>query len=167
MSNPAPPPDSPIAGFHQDAESHWVADLACGHTQHVRHKPPQEMRPWVLTEEGRRDKLGAMLPCPACRMPRLPEDVVEYKRTAEFDATSVPAGLLKTHLLKPGVWGELVVLAGYVVYVLEDQADATVVLREGLSGVIAPDTPHHIEPKPGARFFVRFLRAPATEAPPT
>ncbi len=158
-----PPPDSPIVGFHQDAEAHWVADLACGHTQHVRHKPPQELRPWVLTEEGRSAKLGVMLPCPACRMPKLPPGLVEYKRTAELDADSVPAGLKKTHRLKPEVWGELVVLAGHVVYVLEAEGDATVVLREGLNGVIAPASPHHVEPMAGARFFVRFLRAPPPE----
>ena len=95
-----------------------------------------------------------MLPCPACRMPKLPPDVVEYKRTAELDATTVPAGLTKTHRLKAGVWGELVVLSGHVVYVLEDAGDATVVLRDGLPGIIAPESPHHIEPMSGARFFV-------------
>lgn len=26
-----------IIGFHQDEEGHWVAELACGHNQHVRH----------------------------------------------------------------------------------------------------------------------------------
>jgi hypothetical protein len=26
-----------ITGFHLDDESHWVAELVCGHYQHVRH----------------------------------------------------------------------------------------------------------------------------------
>ncbi len=26
-----------IVGFHLDDENHWVADLACGHMQHVCH----------------------------------------------------------------------------------------------------------------------------------
>jgi len=50
-----------IVGFHLDEEGHWVADLACGHGQHVRHDPPWQNRPWVLTEQGRREKLGVML----------------------------------------------------------------------------------------------------------
>jgi hypothetical protein len=50
-----------IVGFHLDEENHWVAELACGHGQHVRHDPPWQNRPWVLTEQGRREKLGAML----------------------------------------------------------------------------------------------------------
>ncbi|KXZ71558.1 DUF3565 domain-containing protein [Acinetobacter venetianus] len=50
-----------IVGFHLDEEVHWIADLACGHGQHVRHDPPWQNRPWVLTEQGRKEKLGVML----------------------------------------------------------------------------------------------------------
>ena len=55
-----------IVGFHQDEERHWVADLECGHTQHVRHDPPWQVRPWVITEEGRRRCLGFKLDCLKC-----------------------------------------------------------------------------------------------------
>jgi hypothetical protein len=56
----------PIVGFHLDDEGHWVADLACGHSQHVRHDPPWQNRPWVLHEETRRAYLGVMLNCVIC-----------------------------------------------------------------------------------------------------
>jgi Protein of unknown function (DUF3565) len=56
----------PIVGYHQDAEQHWVAELGCGHNQHVRHDPPWTNRPWVVTLEGRAQKLGALLPCKKC-----------------------------------------------------------------------------------------------------
>ena len=55
-----------ITGFHQDDQEHWVAELACGHNQHVRHDPPWQLRPWVLTEEGRRTRLGETLNCVLC-----------------------------------------------------------------------------------------------------
>jgi hypothetical protein len=55
-----------IIGFHQDDEGHWVADLACGHGQHVRHHPPFQSRPWVLTVEGRNRHLGHALNCLRC-----------------------------------------------------------------------------------------------------
>lgn len=55
-----------IVGFYLDEENHWVAELACGHTQHVRHDPPWQNRPWVLTEQGRKKKLGVMLECKKC-----------------------------------------------------------------------------------------------------
>ena len=34
----------PITGYHTDEEGHWVAQLACGHNQHVRHNQLQKMR---------------------------------------------------------------------------------------------------------------------------
>jgi hypothetical protein len=55
-----------ITGFHQDDEGHWVADLVCGHTQHVRHNPPLSNRPWVLTPEGRQRFIGYELACKLC-----------------------------------------------------------------------------------------------------
>jgi hypothetical protein len=55
-----------IIGFHQDEIQHWVADLACGHTQHVRHDPPWQERPWVITEQGRQQKMGYELDCLDC-----------------------------------------------------------------------------------------------------
>lgn len=55
-----------IVGYHQDEESHWVAELECGHTQHVRHDPPWQSRPWVTTPAGRAEKLGVTLDCRDC-----------------------------------------------------------------------------------------------------
>ena len=52
-----------ITGFHLDEEGHWVAELECGHNQHVRHDPPYVERPWVITEHGRRSRLGQELNC--------------------------------------------------------------------------------------------------------
>lgn len=58
--------EQPITGFHQDDENHWVAELACGHFQHVRHNPPWFSRPWAITEEGRNSMLGSRLNCKKC-----------------------------------------------------------------------------------------------------
>lgn len=58
--------DQPITGFHQDDERHWVAELACGHFQHVRHDPPWQNRPWVTTPAGRMRALGMTLACRKC-----------------------------------------------------------------------------------------------------
>jgi hypothetical protein len=55
-----------IVGFHQDEQGDWVADLACGHGQHVRHDPPWRERPWVLTQEGRDSHLQVELNCKRC-----------------------------------------------------------------------------------------------------
>ena len=55
-----------IVGFHQDDENHWVAELSCGHNQHVRNTPPWINRPWVETEVGRNSKLELNLNCKKC-----------------------------------------------------------------------------------------------------
>ena len=55
-----------ITGYHRDDENHWVAELDCGHNQHVRHNPPWVSRPWVTTEEGREGMLGTELECLKC-----------------------------------------------------------------------------------------------------
>lgn len=67
-----------IIAYHLDEATHWVADLACGHRQHVRHNPPQSERPWVLTDAGRAQMLGYPLACKPCEegitMPSPPID---------------------------------------------------------------------------------------------
>jgi hypothetical protein len=47
-----------IVGYHSDEHGHWVAQLACGHNQHVRHDPPWMIRQWVTTITGRDAMIG-------------------------------------------------------------------------------------------------------------
>ncbi|MEZ5483117.1 MAG: DUF3565 domain-containing protein [Porticoccaceae bacterium] len=57
----------PIKNYHLDEEQYWVAELSCGHFQHLRHDPPWTSAPWVLTPKGRsREKLGFELDCKKC-----------------------------------------------------------------------------------------------------
>jgi len=59
-----------IAGFHQDDAGDWVADLACGHRQHVRHRPPWQLRPWIDDPGARAARVGAAIDCPLCETGR-------------------------------------------------------------------------------------------------
>lgn len=67
--------EQPITGFHLDDEGHWVAELVCGHFQHVRHRPPWMERPWVLTSQGRESMLGHLLNCRKCDAGAAPDRV--------------------------------------------------------------------------------------------
>lgn len=58
--------NQPITDFHLDEFDDWVAELACGHNQHVRHNPPWTNRPWVTTVEGRQSMIGHELACKKC-----------------------------------------------------------------------------------------------------
>lgn len=55
-----------ITGYHKDEENDWVAELLCGHFQHVRNNPPFINRPWVTTKVGRCSMVGHKLNCKKC-----------------------------------------------------------------------------------------------------
>jgi hypothetical protein len=55
-----------IVAYHRDELGDWVAELECGHGQHVRHDPPWQVREWVTTEQGRTEHLGTTLDCLRC-----------------------------------------------------------------------------------------------------
>src|SRR6185369_9856274 len=59
-----------ITGFHKDDAGDWVAELACGHGQHVRHDPPWQVRPWVVEDATRREHVGTLLDCILCEAER-------------------------------------------------------------------------------------------------
>ena len=56
----------PITGYHRDEENDWIAELDCGHYQHLRHRPPFFNRPWVISRNGRDAMLGHELDCVKC-----------------------------------------------------------------------------------------------------
>ena len=56
-----------IVDFIQDDVGDWVAELSCGHARHVRHNPPWVNRLWVVSDEGRKAKLGEPLVCKKCK----------------------------------------------------------------------------------------------------
>ena len=55
-----------LLGFHRDDEGHWVAELSCGHTQHLRHLPPWQNRQWVTDPAQRQRRIGQPFACGWC-----------------------------------------------------------------------------------------------------
>lgn len=82
MNGPTPSCPRQITGYHLDDEGHWIAQLSCGHNQHVRHDPPWEQRPWVLSPNGRDTMLGFELNCVKCV-----DDAPADARPTPFEAT--------------------------------------------------------------------------------
>jgi tellurite resistance-related uncharacterized protein len=148
-----------IGGFAVDEAGDWVALLECGHRQHVRHQPPLAERPWVLTQEGRSGKLGTALDCVRCDDAELPSHFVAYKRTAELDESTVPAGLRRNHTTRAGIWAKIVVLEGRLRYCIDDWGREEE-LSPATPGIVVPEVRHHVEPLGPVRLFVEFHRAP-------
>lgn len=149
-----------IVGFRQDSAGDWVASLACGHPQHVRHRPPMEERPWVLTAQGRESKIGEELACHYCGMPSLPEGAHVYKTSPTYTEVTVPDGLLTDHRLRAGTWARIVVEEGKLLYALSDDTHAGWMLRPGIDGIVAPTVSHFVLPSGKLRFHIEFLHAP-------
>ena len=152
----------PIVSFATDAVGDWVAWLSCGHPQHVRHQPPFSLRPWVVSEAGRRERIGQPLDCVRCDEAELPAHFVAYKRTADMTESTLPAGLRRRHSTRAGVWAKIHVAAGRLRYCLEDSG-VTTELAAGDVGIVVPEVPHHVEPLGAVRFAVEFYRAPTAD----
>ncbi len=153
-----------ISGFHQDDAADWVAELDCGHAQHVRHAPPFIERPWVATESDRCSRIGTPLECGACERRQLPAGFVAYRRTPIFDETSVPRALLSRHGTKTGIWARIHVLEGRLRYRLHEPFGEEQVLEPTTPGVVLPGVEHDVTPLGAVRFFVEFHRREAARS---
>ncbi|HPG29102.1 MAG: DUF1971 domain-containing protein [Spirochaetaceae bacterium] len=91
-------------------------------------------------------------------MKALPEGARAYRRTPEFDETSVPDALLRRHDTKAGTWGRIHVLEGRLRYRILEPAREEHVLEPGRDGIVEPQVPHEVEPLGPVRFYVEFLR---------
>lgn len=94
---------------------------------------------------------------------RLPDDVVAYRRTPEFDATTTLLGLLSEHNTKAGAWGRIRVLEGALLYRVTDprrEAADRLLTPDEPPGVVEPEIKHHIALVGPVRFYVEFLKAP-------
>ena len=95
-------------------------------------------------------------------MKQLPNTAVAYQRTPAFTEQSVPAGLLRNHNTKVGVWGRIVISEGSLLYrILGTDAEETV-LHPGQDGVVEPGVPHEVALLGPVHFHVEFLRVPGT-----
>lgn len=147
-----------VARFQLDDQGVWVAELACGHRQHMRHNPPWQERHWTTTEAGRASMVGAELDCVSCNMGRLPDGLVSYRRTATFSEGTVPEALLRDHQTKPGTWAQIVVEEGKLEYTCPR---GTFFLNPSIVGVIEPAVSHRVRVIGPARFHLLFFQLPS------
>jgi tellurite methyltransferase len=146
-----------ITGFHRDEVGDWVAELACEHGQHMRHRPPWQERAWVTSEEGRQQKLGEAIDCPLCDQIAMPAGAEEYKRTATFTEQTLPAALRADHRTKQGTWARIVVEEGALMYHVRGRVHR---LEPGQAGLVEPERPHHVRPVGTVRLHIEFFRVP-------
>ena len=147
-----------IVAFHEDANSEWIAELACGHRLHQRHNPPFFDRPWVLTPEERQSQIGIEIDCSGCDQRTIPVGYEPYRRTADFDENTVPEALRRDHSTKRGIWARIQVTRGSLDYYVAAPFHSHERLTPLLPGVVLPEVVHHVAPAGPVSFFVEFMR---------
>ena len=158
--------DRLIVGFHQDDEGDWVAELACGHNQHVRHRPPFQPRPWVLSPAERTARIGAPLECPLCDRAELPVHVVLARVGPRWDETTLPPALRRAHRVGRGTWGRITVHEGCLRFSMASQPPLEVDLTEGAVQAIPPEVDHDVNPLGPVSFSIDFFRVERSQGPP-
>ena len=151
--------ERPIIRFGHDDIGDWVAILNCGHLQHVRHSPPFINRPWVITEFGRKSKIGETLNCVRCDKFEFPGNFIPYKKTPVFTEESLPSGLKNDHSTKAGVWGKIILTEGTLQYRVNSLKTDTV-LSPNEPGIILPEILHSVALLGPVKFYVEFYKEP-------
>lgn len=107
-----------------------------------------------------RGRIGESIECLRCGQRLLPEGVLVYRRTADFDEHTVPAGLLGSHRTKAGVWARVVVTRGRLWLDFEAPLHEQVEAVPDGPVVIPARLPHHVRLAGPVCFHVEFLRPP-------
>jgi tellurite resistance-related uncharacterized protein len=153
-----------IIGFHQDDESDWVAELDCGHNQHLRHRPPWQERTWVLKPSGRAEHLDTPIECPLCDRAELPVGMRSSGVTALWSEQDMPASLRRSHRLPKGRWGLLHLEQGTMHFWAATEPALDLVLSAPVDQPIPPTVAHEIEPLGDVRFRIEWLTLPENES---
>lgn len=146
-----------IMGFHCDDNGDYVAELSCGHGQHVRHRPPFQIRPWVIDPEERAKRIGAALDCPLCDRAEPPEGLRFARSSPIWDEQTIPVALLSSHRVGRRTWGEIHVNEGRMRFVMASEPVLDVVVEANSTQAIPPDVEHRVEPLGPVRFSIAFF----------
>ncbi len=82
-----------ITGYYQDDEGDWVAELLCGHDQHVRHRPPFGEQSWVQSAVGRCERLRSPFECPLRDRAEIPANLRIVRTSPEWNEAFLPASV--------------------------------------------------------------------------
>jgi tellurite resistance-related uncharacterized protein len=154
-----------ITGYHLDDHGDWVASLACGHSQHVRHRPPFQVRDWVQHAAERERRLGTPLDCPLCDRAELPAGLTLIRTSPLWDEHTMPDGLRRSHHLARGVWGRICVRRGRLHFVAATVPALDAVIGAEATQAIPPEVEHEVRPLGPVAFSLDFLAVGGSERP--
>jgi tellurite methyltransferase len=134
-----------------------VAELSCGHCQHVRHRLPFQLRAWVLDADGRSSRVGTPLGCPSCDRAELPDGLRLVRSTPQWTEHTMPVGLSRAHRVANGTWGRIVVHDGKLRFIARTEPELRVAVGPGSTQAIPPEVEHEVQPIGSVSFSIDFL----------
>ncbi len=146
-----------MVDFVLDDEGDWIARLTCGHSQHVRHRPPFQERSWVLDAEGRRARLGTYLSCPLCDRAELPKGLRPLRRSPAWDNETAPSAIKMFHHLAEGTWGVITVEDGQMKYLTNGEVVLNKFVDKKSPQAIPPGLDHCVEFTGPVHFTIDYL----------
>jgi tellurite resistance-related uncharacterized protein len=123
----------------------------------VRHRPPFQDRPWVVTAEGRAERVGTPTECPLCDRAELPDGLTVARTVGPFDNETLPAGLRRDHRVAEHTWGRLRVLDGSARFTMAIEPPLERVLVAGDTQPIPPAVAHAVHVEGPVRLEVDLL----------
>ncbi len=91
-------------------------------------------------------------------MKEIPASATSYLKTREFTEETVPAGLLKAHQTKEGIWAKINISEGQLRYRILEPEYEEVMLSTERYGVVEPTILHDVAPEGKVRFHLEFFR---------
>lgn len=91
-------------------------------------------------------------------MKKIPNGFTKYKQSKIFNEKTIPQGLLKNHQTLEGVWGEITILSGEIIYVIQSNTKERIKLNSETLGIIEPKAPHYLIPMGNVKFFIAFYK---------
>lgn len=134
-----------------------MAEVSCGHDQHVRHRPPFQLREWVIDAVGRDSRVGTPIECSLCERAEVPLGLRPLWSTPVWDEISMPRGLLRAHKNAPRTWGRIVVQDGRLRINVSTKPTIEIILSAREVQDVPPDVLHEMHPEGPVHFSVQFL----------
>ncbi len=111
----------------------------------------------MVEAKGRAGRLGTEIDCPLCARAELPDGLAVTRTAGPFDEATLPAGLLKDHVVADGAWASLHLLDGRVTFSLHTEPPTIVRLVAGDEQAIPPGVPHALSLDGPVRLTIDFL----------
>ncbi len=146
-----------VTGYQADENGDLVAELACGHDQHVQPQPLLQLRDRIAGPVRNAACLGALLDCPLRDRTEMPDAIGWIRVTPVRSEQPMPVGPHRAHRIAESAWGRIAVHDGGLRFVAATSPAIETALEPGSSQAIPPEIDHEVGPLGAVRPSIEFF----------